>query len=207
MNKSLSLLLLIPFFLSGCIAATPPPAGTVPASRTPTVPPSPTPTAGRPTRTPAPTPTLPPIPELACIPDDGERVSAVIVGVTDGDTIDVSIGGFRFRVRYLGIDTPETRSPDAGIERMGKEAFNRNLELVRGERVTLINDPDDNDTDPFGRLLRYVVTEDAFVNYRLVREGFSFLYFSGIACGPAFFEAYELAQSEKLGLFAPTPAP
>jgi micrococcal nuclease len=166
-----------------------------------------TPTAGRPTRTPAPTPTLPPIPELACIPADGERVSAIVVGVTDGDTIDVSIGGLRFRVRYLGIDTPETRSPDAGTERMGKEAFNRNLELVRGERVTLINDPNDNDTDPFGRLLRYVVTEDTFVNYRLVREGFSFLYFSGIACGPTLFEAYELAQSEQLGLFAPTPVP
>ena len=173
----------------------------------PTSTPSPTPTPGEPTNTPRPTPTLPAIPEISCIPEDGVRTSGIVTGVVDGDTIDVTIRGLTFRVRYLGIDTPETRNPDTGIERGGKDASARNLELVRGQRVTLVSDPADNDMDAYGRLLRYVIAGDVFVNYQLVREGLARLFFSGIACGPVFFDAYEEAQADDVGLFAPTETP
>lgn len=171
------------------------------------LPPSSTPTPGKPTKTPRPTPTLPAVPEVACIPEEGVRTSGIVTGVIDGDTIDVTIRGLTYRIRYLGIDTPETRDPETGLQRGGKSASERNLELVRGEHVTLISDPADNDVDPYGRLLRYVITGDIFVNYQLVREGLARLYLSGNTCGPEFFAAYEAAQSDHVGLFAPTPTP
>ena len=31
-----------------------------------------------------------------------------MVNVVDGDTIDVTVSGAEYRVRYIGIDTPET---------------------------------------------------------------------------------------------------
>ena len=38
-------------------------------------------------------------------------VAALVVNVVDGDTIDVPIDGTEFRLRYIGIDTPETVHP------------------------------------------------------------------------------------------------
>lgn len=168
-------------------------------------PPTETSTPTKPTKTLAPTPTLPNNPLMDCIPKDGVRTSALVVGVVDGDTIDISIKGLTFRVRYLGIDTPETRNPETGIEAGGKEASSRNRELVRGQRVILVSDPNDADKDPYGRWLRYVIVDDIFVNYRLVREGLAHLYLSGIQCGSLFFDAWESANAENIGLHAPTP--
>ena len=53
------------------------------------------------------------------VPGDG---IATVTAVVDGDTIDVSIEGRDERVRLIGIDTPETKKPDAPIECFGPEA-------------------------------------------------------------------------------------
>ena len=50
------------------------------------------------------------------------EANATIVRVVDGDTVDVSIGGRRERVRLIGIDTPETKDPDKPVECYGPEA-------------------------------------------------------------------------------------
>jgi endonuclease YncB( thermonuclease family) len=70
-----------------------------------------------------------------------------------------------------------------------------------------VSDPNDNDVDQYGRQLRYVIVGDIFVNYTLIREGLAFLYSSPIQCGPFFFQAWEDARADKVGLYAPTAAP
>ena len=50
--------------------------------------------------------------------------NAAMLGVVDGDTIDVAIGGHRERVRLIGIDTPETKKPDEPVQCYGPEATN-----------------------------------------------------------------------------------
>lgn len=88
-----------------------------------------------------------------------------VVRIVDGDTIDVQIGGQTFRVRYIGMNTPETGQPcDA-------EATNYNAELVMGKGVTLVRDV--SQTDRYCRLLRYVYVGDVFVNAELVRQGYA----------------------------------
>jgi micrococcal nuclease len=161
----------------------------------------------KPTRTEKPTPTLPDLPAFACIPADGERTSGIITKVIDGDTAEVSIQSLTFTIRYIGIDTPETNGGSSAAERMSIEAWKRNQELVSGKRVTLVRDPANDDRDIYGRLLRYIIQGDTFVNYQLVREGFARLYLSGHSCGPEFFAAYEAAQHDHIGLWAPTPTP
>ena len=79
---------------------------------------------------------------------------ALVIRVIDGDTIDVLIGGREFRVRYIGIDTPETVDPRQPVECFGREASERNRRLVWGKAVGLERDV--SETDRFGRLLRYV---------------------------------------------------
>lgn len=101
-----------------------------------------------------------------------ERVSARVVKIIDGDTIEVDLGGGNVRtVRYIGIDTPESVDPRRSVECFGKEASNMNTSIVGGGIVQLEKDVSEN--DKYGRLLRYVYVDGLFVNLYLVEEGFA----------------------------------
>lgn len=88
-----------------------------------------------------------------------------VVSVIDGDTIDVNINGEVFRVRYVGVNTPERD------EACYRDATNANKGLVEGQTVSLVKDK--SDTDRFGRLLRYVYAGNTFVNRELVVQGYA----------------------------------
>lgn len=91
-----------------------------------------------------------------------------VTRVIDGDTIEIESGQ---KVRYIGIDTPEIVDPKKPVQCFGKEASNKNKELVEGKQVRL--EKDVSETDKFGRLLRYVYVDNIFVNDYLVRQGFA----------------------------------
>ena len=97
---------------------------------------------------------------------------ATVTKIVDGDTVWVDLDGDAlgdYKVRYLGIDTPETYF---GVECYGPEAKERNRELVGGQRVALQRDT--SDVDRWDRLLRYVYLGDGtWINGALVREGYA----------------------------------
>ena len=119
--------------------------------------------------------------------------------VIDGDTVALSNGE---RVRYIGIDTPETVHPGEKVQCLGKESSEKNRELVQGKNVMLVRDV--SDLDRYGRLLRYVYVDDIFVNEQLVRSGFA--YASSFPPDVAKQKIFEAAESEarqnKQGLWA-----
>jgi len=88
---------------------------------------------------------------------------AKVTQVIDGDTIIIE---GNYRVRYIGIDTPEIRPK---LEAYGIEAWQANRQLVEGKEVRLERDV--SETDKYDRLLRYVYVDDIFVNAELVRQG------------------------------------
>ncbi len=91
---------------------------------------------------------------------------ALVVRVIDGDTIEVEIAGQNYRVRYIGMDTPERG------DLFFQEATDANALLVAGQTVTMVKDV--SETDRYGRLLRYVYLADGtFVNAELVRQGYA----------------------------------
>ncbi|HEY8504395.1 MAG TPA: thermonuclease family protein [Gemmataceae bacterium] len=101
---------------------------------------------------------------------------AEVVRVVDGDTIIVRLRGREERLRYIGIDAPESVTPDAPVECFGPEASDENRRLVEGKTVYL--EADVEGRDRFGRLLRYVYLsedgdEDDFVNLLLVAGGYA----------------------------------
>lgn len=95
------------------------------------------------------------------LPPDTTRV----IEVVDGDTIIIEGG---YKVRYIGIDTPEIHRE---VEAFGAEAWQANRKLVEGKEVRLERDV--SETDKYGRLLRYVYVNDIFINAELVRLGFA----------------------------------
>ncbi len=96
-------------------------------------------------------------------PAQAPETQAAVTRVIDGDTIEVDIAGTTYRVRYIGVDTPELGEPGAD------EATEANRQLVEGENVRL--EKDVSETDKYGRLLRYVYVGDTFVNAELVKYG------------------------------------
>jgi micrococcal nuclease len=102
----------------------------------------------------------------------GDRLRAEVERVVDGDTIVVRLDGRSERVRYIGIDTPETHHPDKPVQRFGPEATEANRRLVEGRTVLLELDVEPR--DKYGRLLAYVYLEDGtFVNASLVEDGYA----------------------------------
>jgi micrococcal nuclease len=83
----------------------------------------------------------------------------------------VEIDGNEYRLRYIGIDTPETVDPRRPVQCFGHEASERNRQLVEGQTVGL--EKDVSETDDFDRLLRYVWVGDLMVNATLVEEGYA----------------------------------
>jgi micrococcal nuclease len=104
----------------------------------------------------------------------GDEPSAgQVTRVVDGDTIHVRVDGRREKVRYIGVDTPESVKPGAPVECFAKRASAFNTRLVAGERVRLVLD--DEARDRYGRLLAYVyrARDGLFVNAALVRRGYA----------------------------------
>ena len=106
------------------------------------------------------------------MPDRFNLESAMVTRVIDGDTIEVNIDGNLQTVRYIGIDTPETKHPSKPVECFGPEASRFNEELVAGRQVLL--EKDISDRDRYGRLLRYLWIEGVgLVNLLLVDNGYA----------------------------------
>ena len=113
----------------------------------------------------------PPVPSGAG-GDDGAGVG-MVTRVVDGDTIHVALDGQDETVRYIGIDTPESVKPGTPVQCFAKAASAANERLVAGRRVRLAYDAERRDR--YGRLLAYVyrADDDAFVNARLVADGYA----------------------------------
>jgi len=107
---------------------------------------------------------------LRSMPPDIEP--GVVTRVIDGDTVEVLISGETHIVRYIGIDTPETKHPRTGVECFGPEATVFNEKLVEGVNIFL--EEDITDRDRYGRLLRYLWIENVgLVNLLLVQQGYA----------------------------------
>lgn len=96
-----------------------------------------------------------------------------VVGVVDGDTIAVRLDGREETVRYIGVDTPETKRPGTPVQCFGPVASAFNERLVEGERVRVERGVEERDR--YGRLLGYVyrASDGLFVNEALVRGGYA----------------------------------
>jgi len=123
---------------------------------------------------------------------------AVVKRVIDGDTILLDNG---YRVRYIGIDTPETVHPEKKVECFGKQASDKNRELVEGKKIKLIKDI--SNTDKYGRLLRYVYVDEIFVNDYLVKNGYAYTstYLPDIKYLKQFKQSEKEARKNQSGLW------
>lgn len=147
-------------------------------------------------------------PAISPSPDvlGGLYQTAKVLEVVDGDTITVRIGEQVKKLRYIGVDSPETVDPRRPVGCFGKEASKENKRLVDGKLVEL--EQDVSETDKFGRLLRYVYLRlddgnKLFLNDYLIRQGFglSSTFPPDVKYADRFKEAQREAQENRRGLW------
>jgi micrococcal nuclease len=162
-----------------------------------------TPTRQQPTTT---TPAPKPTPGLAA-----EAALVPVVGVVDGDTLKVRVGGRTERLRVIGIDTPELASGDC----YAQQASSRMQSLVQSKKVRLVADPTQANRDRYDRLLRHVLLADGrSVAQLLIAGGFGkeYTYDRAYYGQGAYRKAQASAREKHLGIWssgctAPPPAP
>lgn len=128
----------------------------------------------------------------------------------DGDTIAVDMNGNVEKVRFIGVDTPETHKPNTPVQCYGPQAAAYTKSRIGSGRVRLVSDPLSTDRDRYGRLLRYVYLPDGTdLNEALVQNGYAFYYpYFPFSHSSQFSSDEQSAIANHLGLWAackPTP--
>ena len=188
--------------LAGCATPTAAPPGSLRPSAHAT--PTPRPPRATPAHATA-TPRTSHAPGFGLVPT-GPTELAHVTRISDGDTVHVSIEGVDYRVRYIGMDTPESVKPNTPVQPYAEEAAAQNARLVAGRDVVL--EKDVSETDQYGRLLRYVWLHDGdawtMVNLALVQDGYArvLTYPPDVKYADLFVVAARTAQQEDRGLWA-----
>ena len=104
--------------------------------------------------------------------DSKNRIPVTLIETVDGDTIKVNYKGKEETVRYLLVDTPESKKPGTCVQPYAKAAAERNRELVNSGNLSLEFD-NGNERDKYGRLLAYVFVDGKSVQEELLKEGYA----------------------------------
>lgn len=119
---------------------------------------------------------------------------AEVVGVTDGDTVDVLIKpDRRVRVRLHGVDAPESAEP------FSQQARNFTRVLVFSKSVTISG----RDVDTYGRLVARIIVDGTDVSTALLSAGLA-CHYRRYSDDPKLEAAEEEARMAARGFWAPS---
>jgi endonuclease YncB( thermonuclease family) len=145
---------------------------------------------------------------LPCFAKEPLRViEGVVTKVSDGDTIQVTDSlGTKIKVRFYGIDAPETEKSSKKTGRIskpgqpfGEEASQALKGKVQRKKVRL----DVMDIDRYGRTVSIVWFENRNINREMVAEGWAWAYRQYLDRPHAseYIDAEEQARRNRLGLW------
>lgn len=106
----------------------------------------------------------------ACARDNPEPelfLSASLIRVVDGDTLDVRLNSGPITIRMHGIDTPERKQP------FGGPATKALRSLVEGQPLEI--EPIEQ-TDSYGRMVAKVFVRGDDINARMIESGYAWAY-------------------------------
>ncbi len=126
-----------------------------------------------------------------------------VVGFSDGDTITVDMNGKKEKIRFIGVDTPETHKPNAPVQCYGPAASAFTKNFIGINKIRLESDPLSTNRDRYDRLLRYVYLADGtLVNQSIIEGGFGFYYpYFPFEKSKQFDEAQAKAKAANKGLW------
>jgi len=110
----------------------------------------------------------------------GYKYDSYVEAVLDGDTCDCLIDlGFkthrRERIRFYGIDTPESRTKDLEEKAKGLEVKQYVTQRIEGKRIII----ETTKQGKFGRYLGKIYIDGVCLNDELIEKGMAKPYFGG----------------------------
>lgn len=122
----------------------------------------------------------------------------------DGDTVIVDMNGTEEKIRFIGVDTPETKDPRKPVQCFGRKASEFTKNLIGDNPIRLEADPTNTNRDRYNRLLRYVYLPDGtLVNLEIIKQGYGFAYLSfPVQKAEEFHLAQKQAREKGLGLWS-----
>ncbi len=119
-------------------------------------------------------------PELTSkLPNNSMSGNYRVTQFYDGDTIAIDMNGIKEKVRFIGVDTPETHDPRKVVQCFGRAASQYTKDLIGNNLVRLESDPLSTNRDRYNRLLRYVYLPDGrLVQAQIIKNGYGFAYVS-----------------------------
>ena len=92
----------------------------------------------------------------------------------DGDTAKFERNNKVFTLRFLAVNTPETKSPKKGVEFYGKEASKYTCDrLEKAKNIEIEYDKNSDKSDRYGRKLGWVFLDDKLLQKDLVENGYA----------------------------------
>lgn len=137
-----------------------------------------------------------------------QLIEAQVTNVVDGDTLDVLINGKQYRIRIIGVDTPETKHPSQPVMCFGVEATQKTQELIALADSQVLLEKDVSETDRYDRLLRYVWLKHPdgtrMLNEELVKWGYAQVstYPPDVKYQELFLASQREAREQSRGLWA-----
>ena len=147
-----------------------------------------------------------------------EHFYANVVKVVDGDTVYVvAENGTEYKLRLLGVDTPETyrkNSPNEYIMTDGRYISNITYLKVwginakdyakkelDGKKVIVVFDNRAPKKDRYNRYLTYVFVDDENFNENLIKYGYARVYISDFELKKKFLEEEKYAKEHRIGMW------
>ena len=113
------------------------------------------------------------------------RIKSVLK-VVDGDTIDASIDlGFDIslekRIRFAGIDTPESRTTNIKEKALGLESKEWLKKALEGAKDIIIKTELPDSTEKYGRIIGHLFIngQETSLNNQMIEEGYALSYDGG----------------------------
>lgn len=132
------------------------------------------------------------------------REAAVFVKTVDGDTAWFKMGGETYKVRFLGVDSPEIYTEDGDPEPYSEKAAMFVTDILgKATSVVLESDPLSDTYDSYDRLLCWVWADGELLNTRLVAEGLAdvrYIY-DDYMYVDELYEMREYAREEGMGMW------
>lgn len=134
-----------------------------------------------------------------------EKIEVKYHDKVDGDTAEFELDGEIIKVRFLGVNTPETVATDVGEEPFGKEASNYTTEkLENATTIKIEYDSNADKKDKYERVLAWVWVDDSLLQEELVKNGLAETYMlqNNYTYASELQLAEEEAKNNKLGIWS-----
>lgn len=134
-----------------------------------------------------------------------EKLEVELKKCIDGDTASVVLDNKDIKIRFLAIDTPETKHPTKGEEPYGKKASEYTCEaLKKASKIEIEYDKNSDKLDKYDRHLVWIFVDNKLLQQSLIEKGLAKVaYLYGDYKYTSVLEEKELqAKLDKVGIWS-----